>query len=82
MNIESAMKRRLSEMAIATVNAIGMKFCSVDVVEVESEPRELMVMEVNSGVMMDSFIGLLGDDGKKFALDIYEQAVLGSMKSG
>lgn len=76
LNIDSGMKQQLSDMAVRTVNAVGMNFCSVDIVVVGSVDKEMMVMEVNSGVMMDSFIGLLGDDGQKFAHDVYEHAVL------
>jgi glutathione synthase/RimK-type ligase-like ATP-grasp enzyme len=77
LNIDPGMKARLHEMAVKAVTALGMRFCSVDIVVVdESGSKSMMVMEVNCGVMMDSFIDLLGKDGQQFAYDIYEQAVL------
>lgn len=68
------MKSRLSEVARQAVGAIGMRFCSVDVVDVEDEG--LMVMEVNGGVMMDSLMGQLGEEGVRLAKRLYEAAVL------
>lgn len=67
-------RERLEAIAAQAASAIGIRFCSVDVVDVEVEG--LLVMEVNGGVMMDSLMGQLGDDGKALAARLYETAVL------
>lgn len=64
----------LSALAARAVTAIGVRFCSVDIVEVEHEG--FMVMEVNGGVMMDSLMSQLGDEGSELASRLYESAVL------
>lgn len=65
---------QLRALAPRAVAAIGVHFCSVDVVEVAEEG--FMVMEVNSGVMMDSFIAQLGEQGVALAHRLYRDAVL------
>eukprot|EP00927_Polykrikos_kofoidii_P049657 TRINITY_DN43695_c0_g1_i1.p1 TRINITY_DN43695_c0_g1~~TRINITY_DN43695_c0_g1_i1.p1 ORF type:complete len:334 (+),score=55.79 TRINITY_DN43695_c0_g1_i1:99-1100(+) len=79
-SIPETIRQKVETIAKDTVNALGMRFCSVDVVEVEQEG--FMIMEVNAGVMMDSLIGLLGDAGKKLAFNIYEEAVLTALSGG
>lgn len=74
IEIAPEMKDKLSDVAVKATAAIGIRFCSVDVVDVEGEG--LLVMEVNGGVMMDSLMGQLGDDGKALAFRLYETAVL------
>lgn len=70
-------KEKLGALSLRAAKAIGIRFCSVDVVDVEGEG--LMVMEVNSGVMMDSLMGQLGDEGIQLARRLYESAVLRSL---
>jgi len=65
---------RLRCVAVKTTAAIGMRFCSVDIIDVESEG--LMVMEVNAGVMMDALMEQLGQEGTDRAARLYEAAVL------
>mmetsp|Transcript_89260 Transcript_89260/g.171165 ORF Transcript_89260/g.171165 Transcript_89260/m.171165 type:complete len:345 (+) Transcript_89260:102-1136(+) len=67
-------KSAVEEIAIGAARAVGVRFCSADVVEVKGEG--LMIMEINGGVMMDSLIGQLGDAGKALAERVYESAVL------
>jgi glutathione synthase/RimK-type ligase-like ATP-grasp enzyme len=64
-------------VAVAAAQAIGVRFCSADVVEVHGEG--MLIMEVNGGVMMDSLLGQLGDQGRDLATRIYETAVLGAL---
>jgi len=80
MQVDSAMRNKVSDLAVRAAQAVGMRFCSVDVVDVIGEG--LLTMEVNSGVMMDSFIGQLGSEGKRLAFDIYERAVLNALQMG
>jgi len=74
LEVPAAMAARLAEVSVRAVAAIGMRFCSVDVVDVEEEG--LMVMEVNGGVMMDSLMAQMGETGKDLAYRLYEGAVL------
>lgn len=74
MDLRPEVTAQLSSLAPRAAGAIGMRFCSVDIVDVEGEG--FMVMEVNSGVMMDSLIAQLGDKGMELAYKLYESAVL------
>jgi len=74
LEVPAEMKERLAPLATKAAAAIGIRFCSVDVVEVEQEG--LMIMEVNSGVMMDSLMGQLGEAGTSLASRLYETALL------
>jgi len=76
-NISPEKTRALEAVALAAARAVGTQFCSADVIEVESEG--FMIMEINGGVMMDSLIGQLGEEGVALASRIYEKAVLGSL---
>jgi len=77
MDIAADMSDALAGIALQAARAVGVRFCSVDVVSVEEEG--LMLMEVNGGVMMDSLITLLGAEGPAKAEAIYEAAVLGAL---
>eukprot|EP00928_Gymnodinium_smaydae_P018606 TRINITY_DN17089_c0_g1_i2.p1 TRINITY_DN17089_c0_g1~~TRINITY_DN17089_c0_g1_i2.p1 ORF type:complete len:168 (-),score=56.27 TRINITY_DN17089_c0_g1_i2:85-588(-) len=77
-NVPPEMAARLAKVALAAAAAVGARFCSADVVEVEGEG--LMIMELNGGVMLDSLIGQLGDKGLALASTIYEKAVLRALE--
>jgi len=79
LEVPVEMKVKLSEVAVKTVAAIGMRFCSVDIIDVENEG--LMVMEVNGGVMMDSLMGQMGEAGKALAEQLYETAVVRALSN-
>lgn len=74
LEVKADMAQKLVEVARGAVQAIGMCFCSVDIIDVVDEG--LMVMEVNGGVMMDNLISQLGTSGKGLAFSLYEKAVL------
>jgi len=74
LDVSDEFKKPLTELAKKASGAIGMRFCSVDIVNVEGEG--LVVMEVNAGVMMDSLVTQRGEEGSKIATRIYEFAVL------
>jgi len=68
----------LVEIAQRTVKLLDARFVSVDIAEIEDasdEDQRLLVMEVNSGVMMDSLMELYGEKGKEIATNIYEKAI-------
>ncbi len=66
---DNELKKKLIEIATKAVNAIGIKFCSVDIVKVDNE---LLVLEVNSGVMTENF----GKDNYNIVKDMYEKVIL------
>jgi len=69
---EDEERHDLIALARAAVKCIGMKFCSVDIVSTPT--GDYKVMEVNSGVMMDSAIVNV-ENGFSIATEIYEEAL-------
>lgn len=63
----------IGALAVRAAKSLNMNFCSVDIIEVDGEG--LMVLEVNSGVMMDSFLSS-SEDNWKIAKSIYTDAIL------
>lgn len=61
----------LSDLAIQTVNALDIEFASVDII---STDQGLLVLEVNSGVMMEYLSGE-NEAYRTIAKDIYHQAI-------
>eukprot|EP01062_Namystynia_karyoxenos_P069802 TRINITY_DN65258_c0_g1_i1.p1 TRINITY_DN65258_c0_g1~~TRINITY_DN65258_c0_g1_i1.p1 ORF type:complete len:334 (+),score=95.66 TRINITY_DN65258_c0_g1_i1:79-1080(+) len=73
--LDDATRGELYPLAAAAQAAVGLRFCSVDIVRIAGEG--LKVLEVNSGVMMDNFIEHQeGTDGAAAAYRTYEDAVL------
>ena len=66
---------RLVTLALRTVKALDMGFCSVDVVQLAKDDKVFRVMEVNSGVMMDNLVKQHGDIGKGIAERIVGKAI-------
>lgn len=64
---------RLSLIAAAAANAIGISFASVDILE--DNDGNLNVLEINAGVAMDQFIQQT-PLGREIATSIYEKAIL------
>lgn len=64
-------KDKIKDIAIKAAKAIGLNFGSVDVIEVNNE---YMIMECNSGVMMDNFINILSN-GYDIAKKVYKEAI-------
>ena len=61
----------VEKLALSAYNAIGGKFVSVDIIETENE---LKVLEINSGIMMESFSNQ-NDENYNIAKNIYAEAV-------
>ena len=66
----------LEILANNTATALNLQFCSVDIVKTVS--GETMVLEVNSGVMMDS---LIKEIGPTIPTEIYTDAILACMQT-
>ena len=62
---------KLSELATEASNAVNGKFVSVDIIEVDGN---YMVLEINSGVMMEHFASKTAEN-YKIAEKIYGDAV-------
>ena len=63
---------RIRDMALSVSKVLGIKFASVDIIELNN--GELLVLETNSGVMMSNFSVNLSN-GKDIAKDIYTKVV-------
>jgi glutathione synthase/RimK-type ligase-like ATP-grasp enzyme len=65
-------------IAVLAANVLGMKFCSVDVIQLADD--SLQVLEVNAGVMMDSFLSS-SDEYRNIARKIYTDVILDGLNS-
>ena len=63
---------KIQELATKVAKELDLNFISVDIIELVT--GELLVLEVNSGVMMENFIELM-PDGKDKAKSIYSAAI-------
>jgi len=61
----------ITRLAIKAVNALNIRFASVDVIYAENEYK---ILEINSGVMMEHFAGY-SKDNYETAKNIYKDAV-------
>ena len=68
---DEALSKRLSELSIRAAGALKIKFASVDIIET---PEKLMILEINSGIMMENF-ALSGEKNYHTAKKIYYDAV-------
>ena len=65
-------KSILMELVKKIVDVINVKFVSIDVVKLRN--NQYMVMEINSGVMMENLIRLQ-EDGTEIAKELYGEAI-------
>lgn len=63
---------QLQQLALDTTSTIGLRFASVDIIHTDDD--ELLVLEVNSGVMMEKFAAH-SVSTRETALDIYRKAI-------
>ncbi|MDE6477525.1 MAG: hypothetical protein K2L48_05125 [Mycoplasmoidaceae bacterium] len=70
---DESLKTKLSTLALEVSNNLGIVFGSIDIIQTEEE--ELLIMEANSGVMMDHLIELY-PNGYQIAKEIYREAIL------
>lgn len=68
---DNLLREKLSKIAIAACNAINIRFASVDIVSVEGK---LMVLEINSGVMGESF-SRSSEKAYNLTKKIYQKAI-------
>ena len=70
--IDSSLKEELSSMALKVSQKLNIVFASVDIIK--TVDNKLLIMEANSGVMMNNYRHLK-DDGDKIVRDIYRDAI-------
>lgn len=68
---------KLKEMCKSVTTVTNISFSSVDIVELQN--GKLLVLECNSGVMMENYIKFMSD-GRDIAFSIYEEAILEMFK--
>lgn len=72
-NVEDAINEKIKDIAINISKSIGLRFGSIDIIE--TEKNKFLVMEGNSGVMMDNFI-MLNKEGYNLAKNIYKEVII------
>jgi len=70
---ENPVYASLADIAIRATQAMSLNFCTVDILQ--SQSGELKVLEVNSGVSVEKFAEVMGEEGLKTAKKIYQQAL-------
>lgn len=69
--IADALRERLTDLACRCAGVLNLRFASVDIVQVADQH---LVLEVNSGIMMETF-ARTAPDGREIAKRIYAKAV-------
>lgn len=62
----------IEKLALTVAKKLNLNFVSVDIIELVT--GELLVLEANSGVMMENFIQLV-ENGKEIATNIYSKVI-------
>jgi glutathione synthase/RimK-type ligase-like ATP-grasp enzyme len=68
---DESLVMELSDFALKAAKAVGIKFASVDIIKVKND---FMVLEINSGVMMDYF-SQISDANYQTTKQIYREAI-------
>lgn len=69
---DEVIREHVESLALKAAKLLNLKFASIDIIELET--GELLILEANSGVMMENFIHYF-ENGPKIAYSIYEKAV-------
>lgn len=73
LNVEKSISDEVSALAIKVAELIGLQFGSVDIIQ--TKDGHYLVMEINSGVMMENFMKE-NEEGYLMAKRIYRKAIL------
>ena len=71
-DVDDEEKNILMNMINNIIKVINLKFVSIDIVKLTN--NQYMVMEINSGVMMENLVKLQ-DDGIQIAKSVYGEAI-------
>lgn len=69
---DTDLKNKIQTLAIDTFKKLNLRFASVDIVELES--GEIMILEINSGVMIDNYTKFV-PNGRQICKNIYSKAI-------
>lgn len=69
-DIDKTIKENIIKLVNKIIDTINVKFVSIDIIKTKDE---LLVLEINSGIMMENIINMVHD--KKIVYDIYEEAI-------
>lgn len=72
LEIEDYVKNNIIDLATKVAKSIGLSFGSIDIIH--TQDKQLYVMEINSGVMMENFIKQI-PNGYEIAKKIYSNAI-------
>lgn len=72
-DIPADFKKELMDLAIKVTTMLNITFASVDIIK--TKDNKLLIMEANSGVMMDNFIRFNGALGYSKAYNLYKDAI-------
>ncbi len=72
LDIDEQIRAKVIDLAKQATKALNMRFCSVDIIK--TKDNKLLIMEVNTGVMMENFIVEM-ENGKEIAKSIYKEAI-------
>lgn len=72
ITVDGLLKEKLISLASKAAELINLRFGSIDIIECDN--NDLMILEINSGVMMEN-IGYLIPNGKEIVYSIYESAI-------
>lgn len=57
---DSQKRQQLTQLAVDAARALGLRFCAVDIIETVDD--EILIMEINSGVMIEHYLEQKPDD--------------------
>ena len=72
LEVEKNIQQQVENLARKAAEKVNVQFASIDVIELES--GELLVLEINSGVMLKNFMEIV-PKGREIAKDIYKKAI-------
>ncbi len=72
LEVNNTLKSNIEKLALEVFKLLNLKFVSIDIIELVS--GELLVLEANSGVMMENFIELI-PNGKEIATSLYSKVI-------
>lgn len=77
LNIDNKLAKKLEYNALIIAKKLNLEFCSLDFIVDDKD--NLLLMESNSGVMMDNFMKIV-PNGKIIAKNIYKKAIIEMFK--
>ena len=73
LNIDDNLKKQIIDLALQITNTLNITFASVDIIY--TMDNKLLVLEANSGVMMNNYIRFNKEKGYLEAYELYKDAI-------